>query len=107
MRYLLTIALAVSVSACTTGDPLVDVSRAAARSVVRPVVAQYFPGPQAEAVTDCVINNATSTELFALARDISVEPGTATVQTVLTIVQRPQTITCITQNGIAPFLGRI
>ena len=105
MRNRMMAALAFGfLAACTTGDPITDVTRQVARSVVLPVVQRFFPGPTSEAVTDCILNNATRDELISLARDVAVEAGTSTVQTVLTIGKRPETVQCIAQSGAIPLL---
>jgi len=97
--------LLLLLAACTTGDPFVDVTRAAARSVVQPVVQDYFPGPQSAAITDCVINSASSAELIGLAQEVSNYPKPSTVQTVLTIAARPEAVDCITRTGVLPYLN--
>ena len=100
-RCLAALGLAL-LGACTSGDPVTDIARATARSVVQPVVQDYFPGPQSAAITDCILNNATGPELFEIAREVTNEPGTRTVQTVLTIAQRPETVQCIIGSGALP-----
>lgn len=87
-------------AACTPQGMTDQVARAAAKSVVLPVVQQRLPGPQAEAVAVCVIDNATSPEIFSLARDVGTRAGTSTVQTVATILQRPATLQCVLRAGI-------
>jgi hypothetical protein len=95
------LALLVLLAACSpTGDVGLDVLRATAKSVVLPVVQQRLPGPQAEAVAICVIDNAERSELITLARDVGTRAGTTTVQTVATILQRPNTIQCVLRAGI-------
>ena len=98
--------LCMVLGACTTGSISEDIARATAKSVVLPIVSERVPGPEAQVITSCIIDNATTQELFALARDIGVEAGTSTVQTVFGIATRPQTVSCITRNGLAPFLGQ-
>jgi len=51
-----------------------------------------------------VIDNATAAEVQALARDIAVEAGTLTVQTVATIAARPETVACLTAAGLPPLM---
>ncbi|RUS60202.1 hypothetical protein EGN72_10435 [Pseudorhodobacter sp. E13] len=87
-------------SACVASNPVEAVARASAKSVVLPVVQQRLPGPQAEAVAVCVIDNATTDEIFALARDVGTRAGTTTVQTIATILQRPNTVQCVLRAGI-------
>ena len=103
-RQLAIIALSGLLAACTSGDPITDVTRQVARSVVTPVVQRFFPGPTSAAVTDCILNNASRDELISLARDVAVEAGTSTIQTVLVIAQRPETVQCIVQSGALPLL---
>lgn len=91
---------ALLLAACSPQDMADKVGRRAAESVVLPVVSRYMPGPQAEGVTRCVIDNASAQEIRTLARDIAVEAGSATVQTVLTIAGRPETLACITAAGL-------
>ena len=90
----------LALTACTTNDPVEAVARATAKSVVLPVVQQRLPGPQAEAVAVCVIDNANKDEIFSLARDVGTRAGTTTVQTVATILQRPNTLQCVLGAGI-------
>jgi hypothetical protein len=67
---------------------------------VLPVVQQRLPGPQAEAVTICVIDNASARELNTLARDVGNRAGSVTVQTIATILQRPEALQCVLRAGI-------
>jgi hypothetical protein len=96
----LTMACVLAVSACTTTNPVEAVARASAKSVVLPVVQQRLPGPQAEAVAICVIDNANTNEIMSLARDVGTRAGTTTVQTIATILQRPNTLQCVLGAGI-------
>jgi hypothetical protein len=91
---------ALALTACTTTNPVEQVARSSAKSVVLPVVQQRLPGPQAEAVTVCVIDNANTEELFSLARDVGTRAGTTTVQTIATILKRPDTIQCVLGVGL-------
>jgi hypothetical protein len=95
------LALTLLVAACTsTGDVGLDVLRATAKTVVLPVVQQRLPGPQAEAVTICVLDNAEKSEIISLAKDVGTRAGSSTVQTVATILQRPNTVQCVLRAGI-------
>lgn len=94
--------LILLLTACSPTDVADKVGRRAAESVVLPVVSQYMPGPQAQGVTRCVIDNATANEIQTLARDIAVQAGTSTVQTVMGIAARPETLACITKAGLPP-----
>ncbi|MDZ4136320.1 MAG: hypothetical protein U1D06_12125 [Paracoccaceae bacterium] len=87
-------------AACDPQALMDNTARAAAKSVVLPIVAQRLPGPQAEAVTVCVIDNASAGEINSLARDVGTRAGTTTVQTVATILQRPATLQCVLSVGL-------
>lgn len=90
----------VFLAACTTGDPGEAVLRATAKSVILPVIQQRLPAPQAEAVTLCVLDNATQPEILTLARDVGTRAGTSTVQTIATVLQRPATTQCVLRAGL-------
>ncbi|MDZ4094093.1 MAG: hypothetical protein U1D35_04185 [Paracoccaceae bacterium] len=92
-------------AACSPQEMADKVARRAATSVVLPVVNDYMPGPQAEGVTLCVIDNASAQEINSLARDVAVEAGSSTAQTVLAIARRPDTLSCILGAGLPPISG--
>jgi hypothetical protein len=93
--------LTLCIAACTsTGDVGLDVLRATAKTVVLPVVQQRLPGPQAEAVTICVLDNASRDEIVSLAKDVGTRAGSSTVQTIATILQRPNTVQCVLRAGL-------
>lgn len=92
--------LVLALAACNPQDAADSVGRRAARTVVLPVVQSYLPGPAAEGVTTCVLQNADAAEVKALLRDIGVRAGTSTVRTVLTIAARPETIRCLRISGL-------
>jgi type IV secretory pathway VirB2 component (pilin) len=100
MRAALPLLCVLAIAACTTTNPVEAVARASAKSVVLPIVQQRLPGPQAEAVAVCIIDNANTDEIFSLSRDIGTRAGTTTVQTVATILQRPNTIQCVLGAGL-------
>ena len=95
------LALAV-LAACSPTDVADKVGRRAAETVVLPVVSRNLPGPAAQAATACIVGNATAAEVQALARDIAVEAGTLTVQTIAAIAARPETLACLTAAGLPP-----
>lgn len=100
MRALLAPALLLMLAACDPQAVADDVARRAAKTVVLPVVQQYMPGPQAEGVATCVIDNASAAEISSLARDVGTRAGTTTVQTVLAVSRRPETLQCILSRGL-------
>jgi len=98
-------ALALAVlAACSPTETADKVGRRAVETVVLPVVSRNLPGDAAQAATRCVIDHATAAEVQALARDIAVEAGTSTVQTVATIAARPETLACLAAAGLSPLV---
>jgi hypothetical protein len=91
-------------AACTPQTAVTDLSRDAARSVVRPVLADTFPGIPLEPATDCIIDNAEAGELFTLARAAATSPDASTTQTVVDIARRPATLTCFAEDGLPALL---
>ncbi|MEL6644461.1 MAG: hypothetical protein AAFQ79_11030 [Pseudomonadota bacterium] len=105
-RAILSLA-ALSLTACST--PIgTEVARASARTVVNDVVEQRFPGVPITPVTDCVINNATGDEIVSIAGDaIRQQPSPETVQLVIGISTRPETISCFIEEAgpqVLPFI---
>jgi len=95
-------ALLALVSCADVQDQL---ARDAARSAVRPALAENFPGIPLEPASDCVINNASASELTRLAMaagQSTVSPQTS--ELVVEIATRPETIRCLATDGLAPFL---
>ena len=82
-------------------------TRDAARTAIRPVLEQNFPGIPLEPATDCIIDNATSGELLSLAADAVTGPTANTVEIVSDIVSRPKTLTCLAETGIPTLLGSL
>ncbi|MDR0810086.1 MAG: hypothetical protein LBE86_13335 [Gemmobacter sp.] len=92
-------------AACSPQSLADSVTRKAARSVVVPVLQNYMPAAGAEAATDCVMANASPSEINALARDVGVRAGTLTVQNVAAILRRPATADCLRARGLGPVAG--
>ena len=102
MRRILTVAV-LAMGACSPQQIADDVTRQAAQTVVTPVLEGFMPPAQAAGATACVLDNAAPEEIRALARDVAVQAGTTTVQSVLSIAARPGTISCFATLG-APIL---
>ena len=100
------LALIMILAACTPGaqDTL---ARGAARQAIRPVLAEQFPGVPLEPAADCIIDNATSAEILALAADAVTGPTASTVQVVTNIISRPEAITCLATEGLPVLLNNI
>lgn len=82
-----------------------QIARDAARTTVRPVLAERFPGVPLEPASDCVIDNASASEITRLALTAgqsTISPDTQAL--VVEIATRPDTIRCLATDGLAPFL---
>ena len=78
-----------------------QIARETARNVVRPILANRFPGVPLEPLTDCVIDNATLGELNALARASITGLTPDTYGTIIAVATRPATLNCLATDGIA------
>ncbi|MEQ9261509.1 MAG: succinate dehydrogenase [Roseovarius sp.] len=93
---------ALALSACAAANDAADaLARDQAKSVVRSVVSERFPGVNPAPVTDCIIDAASAGEILSIAGASVTGVTSATVEEVLEIAQRPDAITCYTRNSIA------
>ncbi|MEC3859848.1 succinate dehydrogenase [Mesobacterium sp. TK19101] len=91
-----------ALTACTAANDAADaLARDRAKTVVNGVVADRFPGVNAAPVTDCIIDNASASEILSVASASVTGVTEDTVETVVTIAQRPDTVSCIAGNGLA------
>ena len=95
--------LVILLAACTPTQQD-ELTRDAAKSVVRPVLRDKLPGVPVEPATDCIIDNATSRELLALAADAVTGPTASTVEIVTNIASRPDTVRCLLAEGLPALL---
>jgi hypothetical protein len=94
------LAIVMVLSACSPQQVADDVTRAAAETVVVPVLEDYMPAPQAKGAAVCILDNASPEEMRMLARDVAVSAGTSTVDNVLAIGTRPATLACFKTLGL-------
>jgi len=94
---------AATLAACTPADQD-RLTRDAARAAITPVLVQNFPGVPVQPAVDCIIDNASSRELLALAADSITGPTANTVELVTNIVSRPDTLNCLLANGLPALL---
>ncbi|MEM7731780.1 MAG: succinate dehydrogenase [Pseudomonadota bacterium] len=89
----------VLLSACGAAQDAADVvARDRAKLVVNSVVQDRFPGVDPAPVTDCIIDAASAGEILQIA-SASVSGVTAsTVETVLEIGTRPESVSCLSRN---------
>ncbi|MFL4468588.1 hypothetical protein ACERZ8_01380 [Tateyamaria armeniaca] len=94
----------VALTACEeTTRAVDDAARRSAKLAVSETVLTRFPAVPKELVTpftDCVIDNASASEIGAFARDavIGVSENTATL--VRTVLERPETQQCVVRAGV-------
>jgi hypothetical protein len=86
-------ALLIGLSACDAAT-MDMTARAAARSVVQPIVAERVPGIAAQRVTDCIIDSASANEIFTLASAAATGADETTATLVTDILVRPATVRC-------------
>ncbi|WP_108485068.1 hypothetical protein [Oceaniglobus ichthyenteri] len=103
MMRMLSLCLFVALTACTPATRE-DLTRSAAKTAVRPILANKLPGVPVEPATNCVIDNANSNELLSLAADAVTGPTASTVKIVTDIVSRPGTIQCLATQGLPALL---
>ncbi len=101
MRALMLAAGVLALTACADGGGDADrLAREAAKGVVNNVLAARFPGADVSNVTDCVIDNATGTEVIQIAQAAVVGTTAQTTELVLGIAQRPETVQCIAEKTL-------
>lgn len=100
MRNLPVLLFCGAILGCSPQQVAEDATRAAAKSVILPVVSARLPETQAEQVTGCVLDNATGSELQTLALDIGTRAGTRTVGVVADVLRRPATVQCVMRLGL-------
>ncbi len=106
MMRLIPLALAVALTACGPANDVADaIARDRAKAVVNTIVAQRFPGVTVAPVTDCIIDAASAGEIISIARDSVGGIQPATVELVVDIASRPESVQCIAENGLI-LLGR-
>lgn len=101
MRGLAVMAFAI-LAACDVAQPIADqIARDQARSTVNDVVAQNIPGVDLSSVTDCIINIASTQEIFEIAKDSVTGMNPDTTNLILEIASRPQSVECILKSSLA------
>ena len=90
----------VGLSGCMADGIVQDTSREAAKRVVTPIIVDKFPGRNTEAYSNCVIDNATPDEIFSLAKAAVTGVDQSTVNTVVGISTRGDTLKCFVRAEI-------
>ncbi|WP_147127032.1 succinate dehydrogenase [Shimia ponticola] len=78
-----------------------EIARDQAKTVVNDVVESRLPGVNVSAATDCIIDNASLSEVFSIAKASVTGPDEATVSTILDIAKRPDTAKCLVSATLA------
>ncbi len=101
-KMLMTLTAMAALTACLDGTTtsVDDVARSGAKTVVNGIVASRYPGVDASVVTDCVIDNASASEILEIAQAAVVGTSSATTSLVLEIAQRPDTVSCIAEDTL-------
>ncbi|MEP2890370.1 hypothetical protein [Tateyamaria sp.] len=97
----------VALTACDQATQVVDdAARRSAKVAVNEAINTRFPAIPTQAVTpftDCVIDNSSAGEIGQFARDAVIGVTDTTAALVRTVIERPETQTCIIQAGRAAF----
>jgi len=103
MRLLITLGVAGTLLAGCMQDlgPAGDMlARDAAKGVVNSAVQTRFPGVDARPLTDCIIDNASSSEIIQIAESALVGSNQATTNLIVDIAERPETVRCTVNNSL-------
>ena len=100
MRFI-ALGLALSFLAACTPEMKDRFARDAAKSAVRPVLEEQFPGIPLEPATNCIIDNASAEEILVLAGDAATGPTASTAEIVGRIATRPAAVECLLREGLS------
>jgi hypothetical protein len=84
-----------------------QIARDQARNAINPVLAKQFPGVPLEPATNCVINEASASEILRLAKAGTIGLSPSDTELVVEIATRPDTLKCLLNSGITPFLNGV
>ena len=102
MKNLFLAAACLALAACDT--PIgTEVLRAQAKDVVNGEMSKLAPGTDVSPITDCVIDNASGSEIVDLAGAAVDGVTSRTSALVLEIATRPETVECYKDN-VAPLI---
>lgn len=102
MRRAFIITALLMLSACEVAEQSADaIARQQAKSYINSVAARFFPGVNTEAVTNCIIDNASTQEVLQIAQASVTGNGAEAATIVTKIGQRPAALQCIAAAGLA------
>lgn len=94
-------AIAFALFGCTQVQQGADqIARNQAKQVVNSQVAIVVPGVDLRFATDCIIDNASTQEIFSLARASVTGVDASSGRLITDIAQRPKTLTCILSQQV-------
>ena len=105
MKVVSAVILLALLAGCAEDGLADQLARDQARNAINPVLAQRFPGVPLEPATNCVINEASASEILRLAKAGTVGLQPEDTRLVVDIATRPDTIKCLLKDGLNPFLN--
>jgi len=103
VSVVLALGLGLSLAACEEASQRVDsIAREGAKGVVTETIATRFPQVPKQLITpftDCIIDNADANEVRVFAKSAIIGVDDTTVATVRSVLSRPETVRCLSQNG--------
>ncbi len=101
MRGFLALLSMVFVFSCSQSEPsATEVARGAVKAVLRPTISTQFPGVPTDIITDCVIENASASEIVQIANSALLGSPTDTSYATLPIAKRPATLQCVAAKSL-------
>ncbi|SDI30499.1 hypothetical protein SAMN05421850_102143 [Lutimaribacter saemankumensis] len=98
--------VSATLAGCQMANQAADtIARDQAKGVVNGIVTDRFPGVNAAPITDCVIDAASANEILRIAGASVTGVTQSTVNEVLEIGQRPQSVQCIAENSLTVLAG--
>ncbi len=97
------VGLCLTLGACDEASQRVDgIAREGAKGVVTETIATRFPQVPKELITpftDCIIDNADAYEVRVFAKSAVMGVDDTTVATIRSVLARPETTRCLSQNS--------
>jgi len=104
MRILISLAAVCAISGCSVAQDIAQTTvRNETKAVINAQVAQSFPGVNAAPITDCIVDSASTSEILTIGQAAVTGMTPSVTNLILTIAQRPDTVSCIAENSIGLF----
>ena len=95
----LCVAAALPLAACG-GDPELPMDTAGAQNVITRTIVARYPGVDLPGAVPCAMQNATRSDLAALADQNTTAPNPASDAVVEAIFAKPETQACLAEAGL-------